>query len=52
MPGTDRLELEEQIAVRLPRETHEELKRQAAADERTVAQTVRLAIRQYLAAAH
>ncbi len=43
--GTD---MTEQIMVRLPPDLHEQLKAEADRDERTVAQTVRLAIKQYL----
>lgn len=34
--------------VRLPVELHAEVKRRAEADERTMAQTIRLALRYYL----
>lgn len=46
MPNPD---LDAQVVVRLPRELAEALARDAITQERTVAQTVRLAIRQYLA---
>ena len=41
-------ELDEQIVVRLPRSVVVALKRDGETNERTVAQTVRYAIRQYL----
>ena len=38
------------LVVRLPRDMHEDVKRQADAEERSMAQVVRRAIRDYLAA--
>lgn len=35
--------------VRLPRDLHDEVKSRAKQDERTMAQTIRLALRYYLA---
>lgn len=46
MASTD----QQQVLVRMPRDLHQQLKARAASDERTMAQTVRHAVRQYLEA--
>ncbi len=42
----------EQVMVRLSPDLYEQLRTESEAEERTVAQTVRLAIKQYLAPRH
>lgn len=37
-----------EMVVRMPAELHEQVKDRAAQDERTIAQTVRMALKQYL----
>ncbi|MGH9229526.1 MAG: ribbon-helix-helix protein, CopG family [Acidimicrobiales bacterium] len=37
-----------ELVVRLPEELHAEVKERAQREERTIAQTIRLALRQYL----
>lgn len=44
MPKTDTKEL----VVRLPEELHAQVKERADTEERTISQTIRLALRQYL----
>ena len=42
-------EMTEQVMVRLPPELYERLKQEADKEERSIAQTARLAIKQFLA---
>lgn len=41
-----------ELVVRMPAELHEQLKARAEADDRTVAATIRVALRRYLASDH
>jgi len=41
---------QQQVLVRMPADLHQALKARAASDERTMAQAVRHAVRQYLSA--
>lgn len=43
-----KLEGQQQFLVRMPADLHDALKQRAAADERSMAQAVRHAVRQYL----
>jgi len=48
MPTTTTTRTEQPMYVRLPVELHDAVKQRSAEDERTMAQTIRLALRYYL----
>jgi type II secretory pathway component PulC len=48
MPTTNEIRTEQPMYVRLPVELHDAVKQRSAVDERTMAQTIRVALRYYL----